>query len=239
MQEPDHIMELLTLRLHQLGAAQAERVQFLGDGAEWIWDRVEAMAARVGIDPKRTRQTVDFYHVMENIASGLEACGLKNAAYKRDLKRLRQKIRMDEVASVIDYFERGAQTGRGKKEQRRVAAYLSRHQDRMHYPTLRRTKLPIGSGAVASAIRRVVNLRLKAPGTFWLRENAECFLVLRAAALTGRWEELMAKVQAVGKLTRRRAWEWAAQNYSNKPGAAKRSKKTDRLHISGVARVAA
>lgn len=239
MQDADHIMELVALRLHQLGAAQAERVQFLGDGAPWIWDRIDTVVTRAGIDLKRVRQTVDFYHVMENIAAGLDARGLKNAAHQRELNRLRQKIRLDEVAAVIDYFERGAQTGRGKKEQRRVAAYLRKHRERMHYPTLRRTRLPIGSGAVESAIRRVVNLRLKAPGTFWLRENAECFLVLRAAVLTGRWEELMAIVQAIGKITRQRAWEWEPQNYSNKPGASKRSKKTEYLHASGVDRHAA
>jgi hypothetical protein len=28
-------------------------------------------------------------------------------------------------------------------------------------------KLPVGSGQVESAVRRVVNLRFKAPGSFW------------------------------------------------------------------------
>jgi hypothetical protein len=34
----------------------------------------------------------------------------------------------------------------------------------------------------------VINLRLKAPGSFWTRPMAECFLFLRAQLLSGRWE---------------------------------------------------
>ncbi len=36
------------------------------------------------------------------------------------------------------------------------------------------------------AIRRVINLRLKVPGTFWMRQMAECFLFLRSQLLWGR-----------------------------------------------------
>ncbi|CAK0772574.1 hypothetical protein CCP4SC76_5580019 [Gammaproteobacteria bacterium] len=45
---------------------------------------------------------------------------------------------------------------------------------------------------VESAIRRVINLRLKAPGTFWLKKMVECFLFLRSQLISGRWEIFMA-----------------------------------------------
>ena len=51
-------------------------------------------------------------------------------------------------------------------------------------------KLPIGSGGVESAIRRVVNLRLKGPCIFWLKENAEALLILRSYFKAGRWNLL-------------------------------------------------
>ena len=65
----------------------------------------------------------------------------------------------------------------------------------MDYPRLRRCRLPQGSGAIESAIRRVINLRLKGPGLMWQKENAEGALALRAAAVTDRWEETMAWVR--------------------------------------------
>ena len=61
----------------------------------------------------------------------------------------------------------------------------------MQYAQFRAKGLPCGSGHVESAIRRVINLRLKAPGTFWLKEMAECFLFLRSQVISGRWKIFM------------------------------------------------
>jgi len=51
-------------------------------------------------------------------------------------------------------------------------------------------KLPQGSGAIESAIRRVVNLRLKSPSVYWYRENAEALLMLRAYYKAEKWNLL-------------------------------------------------
>jgi hypothetical protein len=37
----------------------------------------------------------------------------------------------------------------------------------------------------------VINLRLKAPGTFWTAAMGECFLFLRSQLLSGRWEVML------------------------------------------------
>jgi hypothetical protein len=49
--------------------------------------------------------------------------------------------------------------------------------------------VPRGSGAIESTIRRVINLRLKGASVFWEAANAEAVIQLRAAVLSGRWEE--------------------------------------------------
>ena len=69
---------------------------------------------------------------------------------------------------------------------------------------------PAGSGAVESAMRRVINLRLKGNGIYWREENAEAMLVLRAAVLTGRWEETMERTQSAMATDRHRDWHWKA-----------------------------
>ena len=56
----------------------------------------------------------------------------------------------------------------------------------------------------------MINLRLKGNGIYWREENAEAMLVLRAAALTGRWEETMERAQAAMAKDRRRDWQWEA-----------------------------
>ncbi len=48
----------------------------------------------------------------------------------------------------------------------------------MDYHRLAEAKWPIGSGAIESAIRRVINLRLKGAGIFWHKKGAEAVLLL-------------------------------------------------------------
>ena len=48
-------------------------------------------------------------------------------------------------------------------------------------------QLPIGSGAMESAIRRVVNLRLKWASIYWNVKTAEAMLMLRSYYKSGRW----------------------------------------------------
>jgi hypothetical protein len=51
-------------------------------------------------------------------------------------------------------------------------------------------KLPIGSGAIESTVRRIVNLRLKGPSICWCRTSAETILLLRSYYKAGRWRLL-------------------------------------------------
>ncbi len=60
----------------------------------------------------------------------------------------------------------------------------------MSYDRIAQMGLPIGSGAMESAIRRVVNLRLKGASIFWHHKAAEGVLLLRCLFKAGRWEML-------------------------------------------------
>ncbi len=60
----------------------------------------------------------------------------------------------------------------------------------MDYAEMIRLNLPLGSGAMESAVRRVVNLRMKGAGIFWCEENAEAMLLLRSFYKAGRWDML-------------------------------------------------
>jgi hypothetical protein len=68
-----------------------------------------------------------------------------------------------------DSFERNI--GRGRMDEARIAE----------------SKLPIGSGAIESAIRRVVDLRLEGASTYWDKRSAEAALLLRSYDRSGRW----------------------------------------------------
>ena len=83
-----------------------------------------------------------------------------------------------------------ATTQRGKAITRALR-YVEAHAHRMRYVTLEARKLSIGSGQVESAVRRVINLRFKAPGSFWTETTVSGLMHLRAAFKAGRWDEVM------------------------------------------------
>ncbi len=89
-------------------------------------------------------------------------------------------------------------------------SYVERHgeQGHMDYARFRRRKLPVGSGAIESAVRRVINLRMKGNSIFWAEENAEAMLVLRGLVLSRRWRETFAKMTESLASDRRLDWEW-------------------------------
>src|SRR3990172_21555 len=73
---PDHLAELVAFHLHRLGVAQAELVVFISDGARWIWDRLEWIERRAGLDSSKTVHVLDFCHAAHHISLALAALGL-------------------------------------------------------------------------------------------------------------------------------------------------------------------
>jgi hypothetical protein len=87
-------------------------------------------------------------------------------------------------------------------------SYLERHGEAGHldYARFRRRGVPLGSGAIESAIRRVINLRLKGNSISWYEENAEAMLVLRCLVLSKRWDDTFAQISASLASDRRLDW---------------------------------
>jgi len=73
--------------------------------------------------------------------------------------------------------------------------YLLRNTraERLNYAKTRRAKMPMGNGSMESAVRRVINLRLKGPGIFRREEHAEQMLMLHAYYKSKHWQVLANK----------------------------------------------
>ena len=67
---------------------------------------------------------------------------------------------------------------------RRERGYFTSNQARMRYPTLRERGLPIGSGAIESSAKHLIQLRLKRPGCRWSAAGGEALAALRAQRAT-------------------------------------------------------
>jgi hypothetical protein len=207
---PDHLMELLAFHLHRLGAAQAKIVSFVGDGAPWIWNRLDWVVQRVGLDARRTERILDRCHAAHHISLALQALGLPEAERTATYRTLRHQLRAGRSRDVVARLRAIAAGQPPDSEVWTEIEYLNKHEPHLRYDWFAYRGRPLGSGAVESAIRRVINLRMKGNGIYWREENAEAMLVLRAAVLTGRWEETMDRTQAAMAKGRRRDWQWKA-----------------------------
>jgi hypothetical protein len=209
---PDEAMELLAMHLHRLGAAQAEMVVFLADGAPWIWERLEWVAKRVGLQPKRWQFVLDFWHAAQHIGLALGHLPVAEKERRRLYKKLRKWLKRGKAWEMTQELRRLGEKHGVLPAMQEDLGYLEKHEDHAHmdYARFLRQGWPIGSGAVESAIRRVINLRIKGPGVLWEEENAEGMVVLRAAALTGRWEELLAKTRQSFSRDRRMDLKWTS-----------------------------
>jgi hypothetical protein len=209
---PDEAMELLAMHLHRLGAAAAKVVVFLADGAPWIWDRLDWVSKRVGLSARRTARVLDWCHAVHHISLALATLGIAEPERKRLYKQMRQWLRAGQTGKVLAELTARAEGVSENSAFWVEIAYLEKHQAAGHldYERFQRRKLPIGSGAIESAVRRVINLRLKGNGIVWLEENAEAMLVLRAAALTDRWEETLAHARQTMASDRRLDWTWTS-----------------------------
>ena len=182
--------------LRLLGAAQAQIVEFIADGADWIWNRTERLRQQAEIPAERWREGVDFYHASEHLHKTVELCrNLSAPERKRLYENLRHLLRTEPrgVAQVIERLQQEIKTRRGKKMKKAIA-YFEKHAPRMAYAQLDEDHLPVGSGPVESAVRRVINLRFKAPGTFWNEDTVSGLMHLRACFKAGRWDEMMERV---------------------------------------------
>ena len=184
--------------LRLLGAAHAQVVEFIADGAPWIWEQVHHLVESAEIPAEKLVKVIDFYHAAEHLSASIELIKqMPKAERVRLFVRLRHALRHAEggVEHVIEALRSQAVTRRGKA-MKKALVYFEEHREHMRYARLDEQKLPVGSGVVESAVRRVVNLRFKAPGTFWNEERVSGLLHLRAAFKSGRWDEIFGGVLA-------------------------------------------
>lgn len=207
---PDECLELLAMHLHRLGAAAAQQVVFLSDGAPWIWERLAWVERRVGLQSTQVVRVLDCCHAVHHVSLALEQLQLPEEERRRLYRELRKQLRAGQPYDVTAALSVLAADWPSDALVWTHIRYLEKHADAGHlrYRAFRRRGVPLGSGAIESAIRRVINLRLKGNGITWHEENAEGMMALRAAALTGRWQETLDHVRETMARDRRPDWKW-------------------------------
>jgi hypothetical protein len=184
---PDRLVDLLVFELISHRADLAAEIVFLADGAPWIWNRIDEVARRAGLPTDRVRRVLDYYHAVEHLGVIAEALPHRSPRQRRRWRN-RMKDRLKTTSPDTFIGELAEAIGpRPGKTLRREYNYMLTNRNAIDYRSFLAHHLPIGSGAVESAVRRVINLRLKGAGMFWLQKNAEGFLHLRCQTKSDNW----------------------------------------------------
>mgnify|MGYP006964321462 CR=1 FL=1 len=190
MKGPNAVFGLIKFYLTQLTITRADKILFVADGARWIWNRVPELVKSLGVAATQFFSLVDFYHAVEHLVKIADLrTGWKKAQRKKWVKKHRRLLLRGKIDNVITSI-RSICKGRKSKKLKTEKNYFERNRKRMQYSFITSLGLPIGSGAMESAIRRVVNLRLKGASIYWREETAEAMLLLRSFYKAGRWEML-------------------------------------------------
>ena len=156
-------------------------VTVIGDGAPWIWN--------VAADHFATRQEiVDFYHASEHLWTAARCVfGTLSPTTTAWAQTHLHRLSHDGPAPVLTALASLTPPDSSAAESlRQERAYVRKNASRMEYPTYRAQGLPLGSGAVESSGKHLVQQRMKRPGARWSEPGAQALLTLRSYLLSDR-----------------------------------------------------
>jgi hypothetical protein len=156
----------------------------IADGAKWIWNWVEDSCTD-------TIQILDYFHAVEKIAAYARNRYADNDERKIWMDNQQKRLLQNEVNLIINELK-ADMTGTKEtiKTREDTIRYYENNQNRMQYKTYIQQGYLIGSGAIESAHRNVVQMRLKRSGQRWSTKGAQQIVNLRAYKLSNRWDEV-------------------------------------------------
>jgi hypothetical protein len=168
--------EPLTDKLDDLG----ERFVFIADGATWIWRWIAEAY------PKAT-QILDFYHAVEHLSQFAKVFYKNKSEQAEWINNQKIKLLNDKIENIIKEIETLKCSKSTDKERNKLLTYLKNNQHRMLYKTFKDRGLRIGSGAIESAHRTVIQKRMKQSGQRWSIQGAQNVIDLRLLNINQQW----------------------------------------------------
>lgn len=172
---PANVLEYLCRRLDN-------RFIFISDGATWIKNWIsDAFPQAISI--------LDYYHVCEHLHLFTSNYFTDKAKEKLWVNQQKDLLLESKVLTVIENIQ--ALAGQNKEAQKLIA-YYEGNSDRMDYKNYQQMGSGIiGSGAIESAHRTVVQKRMKQSGQRWSIRGAQHMLNLRVVRKNLQWSKII------------------------------------------------
>jgi hypothetical protein len=164
------------------GFGPGSELHAVGDGAPWI---AEQVALRFGT---QGHYLLDFYHVCGYLAAAAKTCAANDPDAWLDQQKARKANQATAVLEALTSFQEPAEIEDAAAPVRTCHRYLANRMDQLDYQGALARGLPIGSGAIESAHRSIIQARLKRPGAWWTPAHVRAMLALRLNRANGEWE---------------------------------------------------
>lgn len=196
----DSIFEYIELEYQRKGLHRCRTLHFLGDGANWIWNRAAGLAG----PGQETILTLDYFHADEHLHEAASAAHNPGSAERTAwYEKVREHLREDDhdaffLALKTKQETLAAQEADFKEDSpSQVLAQTHRYFDErrhlLNYRKCRERGLLIGSGMVEGGIRFVGKDRLDRTGMKWNVNGADNILQLRCLDASNRWDQFFKK----------------------------------------------
>ena len=152
---------------------------FIADGAKWIWNWVEDTYGK-------SIQIVDYFHAKAHL------CDFAKGYFKDQTERnswieQQSKTMLERgITPVIAAISALSDT----TEKQQLLAYYKQNEHRMQYHVFKAKGLQIGSGAIESAHKDVLQQRLKLSGQRWTTQGLKQMAQLRVVYKSGKWNKV-------------------------------------------------
>ncbi|MGB6068074.1 MAG: ISKra4 family transposase, partial [Desulfomonilaceae bacterium] len=182
---------LALVETHARGVEQAAVIAAVTDGAEWEQSFLDFHC------PRAVR-ILDFPHAGEHLTPiGQALWGEQSEQTQLWLAEQRHRLKQSGPADLLADLHQLHEQHPHLEVLPKHLAYLESRQDHMRYPEYRAQGLPIGSGAMESGNKVVVEARLKGAGMHWAEGHVDPLLGLRNILCSDRWEEAWSQILGV------------------------------------------
>ena len=166
------------------GYGRIKNVVIIADGATWIRNACEE------IFPDAI-QILDKFHLEENIFKYARyKFGEDEIAYTGWAKGIMKNIENGDIAAALAVLEKEDYDNLPKTVPN-ILGYIKNNINKIDYPAYREAGYFVGSGAIESGIKVVIQRRLKQAGMRWSPEGAQYVASLRSKAVSNNWNEVI------------------------------------------------
>lgn len=166
------------------GYGKIEKVVVIGDGAQWIWNMCEELFPDA-------EQILDFYHLSENVNGYAKFLYPEDElARKRWVKDVLAAAEGGRVQDAVKLVE-DKKVGKLPDSVPNLYTYINNNQGRIDYNAYKNKGYYIGSGAIESAAKNVVQQRMKQSGMRWGMSGGQYIAALRAKHESNLWDDVI------------------------------------------------